>query len=63
MGNTTGKDTFDSRERAPLHRTPGAIDAGKSNDDNESSIIKPSSNEHAVMPGPGGEAPGQVSKM
>ena len=59
----TDKPSFDSQEKQPLHKVPGKIDAGKSNDGSESTIIKPSREMHATKPAPGNEVPGQGSKM
>jgi hypothetical protein len=63
MAISKGNDAVDPREKSPLHRAPGIIDAGKERDDNEGTIDKPSTNMNEVMPGPGNEAEGQVSKM
>jgi len=57
------KPSFDSQEKGPLHKAPNKIDAGKSNDGSETTIIEPSQEMHETKPGPGNEAPGQVSKM
>jgi hypothetical protein len=59
----TDKPSFDSQEKQPLHKAPGKIDAGKSNDGSESSILKPSREMHTTKPTPGNEAPGQTTKM
>ena len=59
----TDKPSFDSQEKQPLHKAPGVIDAGKSNDGSESTIIEPSREMHTTKPTPGNEVPGQGSKM
>ena len=59
----TDKPSFDSQETQPLHKAPGKIDAGKSNDGSESTIIEPSQEMHTTKPTPGNEVPGQGSKM
>ena len=60
----TQKPGLDSQEKQPLHKSSGGkIDAGKSNDDSEHSIIKPSREMHTTKPSYGNEAPGQTTKM
>jgi hypothetical protein len=63
MANTTNQPSIDEREKGPLHRPPGAIDAGTSNTGNEDPIINPPRETHTVKPTPGNEAAGQTSKM
>jgi hypothetical protein len=60
---TDNKQNFNDREKAPLHRAPGTVDAGQSNDGKESSIVQPSRDMHTTKPTPGNEAEGQVAKM
>jgi len=53
-----------SSEKQPLHKSSGGpVDAGKTNDGKETTILKPSQDMHATKPGPGNEVPGQVAKM
>jgi hypothetical protein len=59
----TEKPGLDSQEKQPLHKSGGPIDAGKSNDNSESSIIEPSREMHTTKPSSGNEAPGQTTKM
>jgi hypothetical protein len=60
----TEKPSMDSQEKQPLHKSSGGpIDAGKSPDGSETSIIKPSREMHTVKPSYGNEAPGQTTKM
>jgi hypothetical protein len=56
------KTTSNPRSDGPLHRPSGKLDAGSSDESNDS-IVKPSGNLHSVKPTPGSEAPGQTTKM
>jgi hypothetical protein len=58
----TNTDT--AREKGPLHRPSGNIDAGKPINDDETTIVKPPSNADVTLPGIDAPIPaGQTTKM